>query len=306
MGASSPKLYRQIELLKEFRRYESEIYQYFYEGKSKEDLFFYLVPKKYINQFCENFHYSKNISDLDNYILYNKNLEQEAENKAILNIIIGDLNQENNDIINNNINLHRIINEDIIEKRDNNIFFKINEESSYIPLNQKIWNELSNYCGSDLTLEKKGFANNGEIFLEIEYKRVDCFFTLLKTNDLIYHYCFVLDDIKEYDNFIKYLKGDKSTNSVRYLLSVLNINFCAENKFEKFRKKIVDVDKLIDNYDMTIYFIDSFKFKDSSVENIKLIKNNKNNLYLSYIKKEEEINKQIKDYKNRHSLISNQ
>ena len=137
MGASSPKLYRQIELLKEFRRYESEIYQYFYELKSKEDLFFYLVPKKYINQFCVNFHYSKNISDLDNYILYNKNLEQEAENKAILNIIIGDLNRENNDIINNNINLHRIINEDIIEKRDNNIFFKINEESSYIPLNQK-------------------------------------------------------------------------------------------------------------------------------------------------------------------------
>ena len=303
MGASSPKLCQQIEVLKEFRRYESEFYTYFYKNELKEDLHFYLVPKNYIINLCSKFDYSKNTKELDNLLLYMKHIDAEKENKKILNIIINCLKNSNQAIINNNEKLPKINNESIIIKRDNNIYFKISSDCSYIPLNKDIWKTFLDNYDSDIILEKKGFVNNGEIFLEIEYKRLDCFFTLFETNDIIYHYCFVLDDIKEYDNLIKYLKGKNPINSVRYLLLIsnININTCEVNT--KFRIKIDDVDKLINNYDITIYFLGSFKFKDSAEENINLLKNTKSSLYSLYKTLNNNIKTNVKEYKNTHTNI---
>ena len=300
MGLSSPKLCRQLEVLKEFRRYESEFYSYFYGDQLKEDLNFYLIPKTYINNALSKYDYSKNIKDLDNLILYMKSINEERENKLIINIIINDLKRSNDDIITNNINLPKIKNENIIIRRDSNIFFEVKEDYSFIPLTKDIWKILYNNYNSDLILEKKGFVNNGEIYIEIEYKRIDCFFTLFKTKDLIYHYCFVLDDLTEYENFIKYLKGNKVVNTARYLLSILNIDIMAQNTFEKFKKIIYNVDKLIDNYDITIYFFGSFRFKDSP-ENLELLRNNKNSLYLSYKQINEKIIDKVNEYKNTHT-----
>ena len=230
-------------------------------------------------------------------------MDEVKENRKIVNIIINDLKNSKNDIITNKIKLSRINNEDIIIRKDENIFFSIKEDYSYIPLTKNIWNIFYNNYGGDIILEKKGFANNGEIYVEIDYKRVDCFFTLFETKDTIYHYCFILDDFIEYENFIKFLKGNKPINTARFLLGIFDIQITAHNTPEKFKNIINDVDKLINNYDLTIYFFGSFKFNDSASDNIQNIKNNKNNLYLSYKHKNKQINDEVKNYKNTHTNI---
>ena len=73
MGGSNGKLFieKQIEMLKRFRKYERELYTYFFDSSNKiEDIEFYFISTEYIINYCKIFKYSNNSDELDLLITY--------------------------------------------------------------------------------------------------------------------------------------------------------------------------------------------------------------------------------------------
>lgn len=280
MGASA-SMSRQMLVLKEFRKYESEFYSYLFGFPStKDDISFYFIPKQYIIDFCSKFYFSHFSDELDNLIIYLDSTETK-ENKIIKEGLINSLN----DRIDNKTSLEKIKNESLLQKYvSKDIFYlKFNQEGSFIPITSNIWNLFADYYGYDIILMKKGFVNEGEVFiLTEEEKKIDCFFTLFNTKDLIYHYCFIMDNYDEYGIIINFFKKSGPQFSARYLIFLSKVDVLGVNVWQKFRSKIPTYVQGIGNYDLTIYFIDSYKFNNYDGKNYDFFQEKNKDLFQQY------------------------
>ena len=296
MGYGVSSLSKQLKLLIEFKKYEIFIYSYLFDSsKEEKDIDFYFVPKEYIINFCSCFNYSKISNDLEQLIIYMET-SSTPENRVIANNLIDILNKT----IDSCIILDKINNMSILKKYiSNDIFFiNFNKEGSFIPLTFDIWNLFSNYYKYDVILKKKGFIIHGEFFIiSEEEKKIDCFFTLFKQNDLIYHYCFVMDDLNEFENIIKFFNMKEDKYCVKYLLTILNIDIVNVKEFQKFKMQIPKNVSIIEKYYTTIYFIDSFKFNSNEDKNINQVKDRDKNLYNAYYQQNEKIKSNVKNFK---------
>ena len=272
---------KQIMILKEFRKYESELYDYLFGFPStKENITFYFIPKDYIINFCKKLNFSNFSDELDNLIIYLE-CPETKENKIIKEGLIKTLN----DKMDNSITLEKIKNEKMIQKYiSKEIFYmKFTQEGSFVPLTEKIWKIFSDYYNYDILLTKTGFINEGEIFvLTEEEKKIDCFFTLLETKDIIYHYCFIMDNLYEYEKVINYFKKSGPEFSARYLIYISKIDTTRVSTWSKFRIKINSKIQGILNYDITIYFIDSFFFNKYEGKNYDNIQTKNKDLFNTY------------------------
>ena len=189
MGKSGSKMDRWIKALRNFKKYEDILYEYLNKKSFKsEGLDFYLVPKNYIISFCNSFNYRENIPELSNLNIYHDTKSELSETKIIENEIIKGIYQKNKHIIENNIKLQKINNNIMLNKEtDSDYTLKLNNEGLFIPLAYNIWDKFNRYYGCDVTLKRKGFSNDGELFLT-EEKRIDLFFKNIKTKDVIYHF----------------------------------------------------------------------------------------------------------------------
>jgi hypothetical protein len=185
----------------------------------------------------------------------------------------------------------------------NNLFYiKLNQEGSYIPLTPKFWNLFTLHCEFDMSIVKKGFINNGEIFiLTEEEKRIDCFFTLYKTKDIIYHYCLIMSDFPNYENVVQFFKMNEHKYTARYLISICGIPIDEVKHFKKFQRQIPKQVSIIERYHITFYFVDSFKFNDSKERNFEYFKNKEKKLYEIYLEYSDRINYSIKGFKNNNN-----
>lgn len=265
MGTSSPKMDRKIKALRNFKKYEDIFYSFLNKNYiNPEEIAFFLVPKSYIITFCKTFSYLKNIKELINLNIYHDSPKENDENIIIEKDIIQKLTEENKDILFNNLKLHKINNNSIIdEKNGSDYSLKLNNEGLFIPLLYNIWDKLYRYYGCDLVLKRKGFTNKGELFILTEEKRIDCFIKDIKTRDIIYHFCFI---IKDKNNIIK-LKNYFKNNSAKDLLNLLKIKYVGNQykpeRFKKIIKIIPNHISLIGGFEITIYFLDSYIFKEN-------------------------------------------
>lgn len=87
MGFGDSKLSSQLNLLKEFKKYEIFIYICFFDSSyENKDIDFYFVPKEYIINFCSCFNYSKHSNDLEQLIIYGINRDSRKWiNKGTIN-----------------------------------------------------------------------------------------------------------------------------------------------------------------------------------------------------------------------------
>ena len=133
------KIPKELEVLKEFRKYELQLYKYFFDPSQKisENLEFYFIPKEYIIRFCEDYKYSNISNDLDNLIVYSE-AEQTTENKIILKNIIENLEKR----MNMEKKYEKINNSEMTLKIGTNSLFFIHLEpkGSFIPLTKEFWN----------------------------------------------------------------------------------------------------------------------------------------------------------------------
>ena len=194
MGAQ--QMDRHIKALRNFKKYEDAFYSFLNKlYTNPEEIEFFLVPKSYITIFCNSFSYLKNINELQNLNIYHDSQNENDENTIIEKDIIRNITEANRDIIDNNLKLQKINNNSLIEsKNDSDLSFKINEEGLFIPLLYNIWDKLYRYYGCDIVLKRKGFANKGELFILTGEKRIDCFLKDIKTRDIIYHFCFIVEN----------------------------------------------------------------------------------------------------------------
>ena len=267
------KIPKELEVLKEFRKYELQLYKYFFDPSQKisENLEFYFIPKEYIIRFCEDYKYSNISNDLDNLIVYSE-AEQTTENKIILKNIIENLEKR----MNMEKKYEKINNSEMTLKIGTNSLFFIHLEpkGSFIPLTKEFWNYYTLHCEYDMAITKKGFVNNGEIFILIEEeKRIDCFFTLLETKDIIYHYCLIMSNIPHYNDVVQFFKMNGHKYTAKYIISISGIEIGNVKQFKAFQKKIPKHVSIIENYHIAFYFIDSFKFNDSNERNSEYFKN---------------------------------
>lgn len=293
MGFGGSKLPMPLNLLTEFKKYEIFIYSYLFDSsKENNDIDFYFVPKEYIINFCSYFNYSKHSNDLEQLILYMES-EETPENSIIKNDLIINLKES----IDKNLTLDKINNMSLLKKHVSNEIFYINfsKQGSFIPLTLDIWNLFSDNYKYDVILKKNGFIIHGEIFIiSEEEKKIDCFFTLFNQNDLIYHYCFVMDDYNEFENLIKFFKMNEEKYYVKYLLSILKIDIANVKNFQKFKIQIPKNVSIIEKYYITIYFIDSFKFHLNEDKNFEQVKDRDKNLYNAYYQRDKKINSIVK------------
>ena len=265
MGASAPRMDRQIKALRNFKKYEDNFYSFLNKHyTNQEEIEFYLVPKAYISNFCNSFNYLKNIRELNNLNIYHDSLKENDENIIIEKEIIRNLTETNRDIIVNNLKLYKINNNSIIDnKKDSDFSFKLNNEGLFIPLLYNIWDKLYRYYGCDLVLKRKGFANKGELFILTGEKRIDCFLKDIKTRDIIYHFCFLMED----KNNLLQLKNYFKNNSAKDLLDLLEIKYVGNQykpeRFKEIRKTIPRHISLIGGFVVTIYLLDSYIFKEN-------------------------------------------
>ena len=286
---------KQIEILKEFRKYERTLYTYFFDSEKKiEDIAFYFIPTEYIIKFCKDFKYSQNSEELDQLIVYTE-AEKNSCNKTIIDLILDNLKYR----INIRKDFEKIINDNLIMKELNNSYvLKFSKDGSFIPLTAEFWNLFTNHCEYDKLITKKGFVNNGEIFIPTEEEnKIDCFFTLYKTKDLIYHYCFIMDT-PDFDTVVSYFKWEGHKYTARYLISISGIEIDRVKQYKKSKKKIPKHVSNIEGYDITIYFVDSFKFHDSEDKNFLYFKNNNEKLYNFYSEYSNKINNSINGFLN--------
>ena len=288
---------KQIMILKEFRKYESELYDYLFGFPStKENITFYFIPKDYIINFCTKLNFSNFSDELDNLIIYLEGPETK-ENKIIKEGLIKTLN----DKMDNSITLEKIKNEKMIQKYiSKEIFYmKFTQEGSFVPLTEKIWKIFSDYYNYDILLTKTGFINEGEIFiLTEEEKKIDCFFTLIYTKDLIYHYVFIMDNFDEYKKVKIHFKNKGPHFSARYLIGVSKIDIKNVNSWQKFKIKVPGSVGNIGNFDITIFFMDSFKFNNYEGRNYDNFENKHFMEFASYRNHNDKINNSVNSFHN--------
>ena len=263
MGAQ--QMDRHIKALRNFKKYEDAFYSFLNKLYiNPEEIEFFLVPKSYITIFCNSFSYLKNINELQNLNIYHDSQNENDENTIIEKDIIRNITEANRDIIDNNLKLQKINNNSLIEsKNDSDLSFKINEEGLFIPLLYNIWDKLYRYYGCDIVLKRKGFANKGELFILTGEKRIDCFLKDIKTRDIIYHFCFIVEN----KNNLIQLKNYFKNNSAKSLLDLLEIKYVGNKykseRFKKIKKTIPTHISLIGEFSVTIYFLDSYIFKEN-------------------------------------------
>ena len=283
MGSSNIKMERQIKVLKEFKKYEDELFSYFTQTNSLLDnLQFYIVPKNYILEFYETFRYNKNIKELEQLNIYYDTPDKTVENKEITKGIIYGLKNNNYYIFKYDINLRKIINEVLIDKvtNDNKYIFKIDKDGLFIPLTFGIWEKFQRYYKCDITLKREGFVNkNGEIIIRIEDSRIDSFFIHNRTGDVIYHFCFIEDNSWILYKLYNYFK----LNSIKEFLDILNIKHVGEeignSKFMKIEKIIpADIEE-IGNNKINIIFLDNYNFHDVDDSKYYYIKDLKKSIF---------------------------
>ena len=210
-----------------------------------------------------------------------------------------------NESIDKRLTLDKINNMSLLKKYVSNDIFYINfsKEGSFIPLTLDIWNLFSNNYKYDVILKKKGFIIHGEIFIITEEeKKIDCFFTLFSKNDLIYHYCFVMDDYNEFENLIKFFNMKEEKYCVKYLLAILKIDIANIKNFQKFKIQIPKNVSIIDKYYITIYFIDSFKFHLNEDKNFDQVKDRDKKLYSEYYQQDKKINSIVNYFQKNHYI----
>lgn len=296
MGAgANMNMSKPLKILIEFRKYEKELYKYLFGFPDiKEDMTFYFISKNYIKYFLLLFNFSNFSKELDELILY---LESPDDNYNNISKTRNTLLRSLNNKIDSSLTMEKINNKKMLEKFESEkiFFMKINQEGSFVPLTKNIWELFSDYYGYDVILIKKGFINEGEIFiLTEEEKKIDCFFIYFHTKDLIYHYSFVMDNLIDFNTLITHFKNKGPNFSARYLIGISEIDIKNTKNFQKFKKKIPE--SL--NFDVTIYFVDSFYFNNSDGKNFDDFEIKDNGSFLKYKKQNiniiESINKKNK------------
>ena len=298
MGSSSCKLIieKQIEMLKEFRKYEIALYTYLL-GSSNDykEIEFYFISKEYIINFCKDYNYFDNSNEIDLLITYLEG-EETLENNLILKTLLESIKYKTNI----KKEFEPINNTDLIYNSNNPYIIKFNKEGSFIPLTKEMWDLFAKYCQYDIIITHQGFVNNGEIFILLieAQNKIDCFFTLYKTKDLIYHYCFVMDTPEDTKTVVNYFKWEGHKYTARYLISICGIEIDKVKEYQKFKIKIPKYVSNIEKYDMTLFFVDSFKFDNSLDKNFKYFKINNDKLHKMYCEYSNKINSSIKAFKN--------
>lgn len=256
-----------IEVLRQFRKYEDELYLYLkedYSTQNSEKLKFYLIPKKYVDALTEIFKYKNNIKGLDELNIYLDCQENLKENEIIIRDLINIFKDKNNIIFDNKIELKKVKNKEMFDKENNNCF-KLNEEGAFIPLTSNIWKAICKYYKNDIELFREGFINKGELSIITENNRVDTFFVEKETGDFIYHFCLIMNNIYDSEKVISFLKS----NSIKFLLDKLDIKYVGidikKYKFSKIIKKIPLEIKEIGNINIEIYFIDFYSFHEENI-----------------------------------------
>jgi len=282
-GSSMPN---QTKILIEFRKYEMELYNYFFGiPDTKEDITFYFISKEYIYNFIKKFNFSDFSNELDNLMIYRANSD-DPYNKIIAN----DLLKSINDKLDNKLVMEKINNKKLLEKfvSRNTFYIKMDKEGSFIPLTKDIWELFSEFYGYDEILSKTGFINEGEIFiLTEEEKKIDCFFTFFETKDRIYHYSFIMDTKDEFEKLKNHFKNKGPEFSARYLISNSQIDICKTTRSGKFKTQMSNSSTNISNLDITIYFVDQFIFNNNyEGKNLESFENDrsKNDLFQNYKK----------------------
>ena len=265
MGSSNDiKMEIPIKVLKEFKEYEDKIYSQLSPTNTElqDDLDFYLVPKEYINDFNDYFHYFKNIRELGLLNLYLKS-DKNDENIVITKNLIKDLKKNNQHIFDFGIKLKEISNKILIDKkvdRDKYIFKRYNEEGLFVPLTYEVWHRFEKHYKCDIELKRKGFINHGEIFIISEDTRLDTYFIHRRTLDIIYHFCLIMEDIIEFNKLVKYLKY----NSVKQFFDKIEIKHVGEEiNSDKFIEKEIVIPSFIKelgNYKIKVIYLDSYNF----------------------------------------------
>ena len=265
MGGDNVKMERQIKALRNFKKYEDLFYSYLDKrSMNNEDLEFFLVPKDYIISFCKSFNYRSNIKELINLNVYHDSQMKNDENYIIEKDLINNLTLQNREIIEANLQLNKINNSSIIENKDASKYsFKLNQEGLFIPLLYNIWDKFNRYYGCDITLKRKGFSNNGELFVLSEEKRIDSFFKNIKTRDVIYHFCFKMEEKKNFDKLKNYFKMYSAKDLVERLGIKYVGNVNKDKRFIEIKIKIPPHISIIGGYLVTIYFLDSYIFKEN-------------------------------------------
>ena len=298
MGTGS-YMSKPLKILIEFRKYEKKLYKYFFGFPDrKDDMEFYLIPKAYIDYFISLFKVSKFSEELDQLILY---LESPDDNNNSISEIRQDLIKKLNNEIYSGLTMEKINNEDMLEKSGKISFVKKNKEGSFIPLTKNIWEIFSGYYGYDVILFKTGFISEREIFILIEEEmRIDCFFLYYHTKDLVYHYCFILDNFSDYKTLKNHFKRKEHQCSAMFLIEILKkkIDIKGANIPQKLPKTKIPKSVInTDNFDVTIYFIDSFKFNDSE-KNFEYFESNDNESFLNYKQQNIDIINSINSFNN--------
>lgn len=272
---------KQLVILTEFRKYELELYKYLFgDPNKKEDIDFYFISKEYILNFCNKFNFSAFSDEIDNLLTYIDSPDTK-ENKIIKEGLVENLNER----INQNLKMEKINNQKMIQKfiSKEMFYLKFNQEGSFIPLTHDIWEMFSDYYDHDIILNKKGFLSEGEIFIiSEEEKKIDCFFTIFNTKDIIYHFCFIVDNFNEFAKVINFFKMVGPKFSARFLLLISHINISGVNIRDKFRIKVPNNVIEIGNYDLTVYLIDKFKFNDYEGKNFDSIQEKNKPLFQIY------------------------
>ena len=264
MGADNNQIARPLKALRNFKKYEDLFYSYLKKNSQNfNNLDFYLVPKNYIRSFIKRFDYIQNISELNNLNLYHDTDENLPENKIIEKDIINNLSTKYKNIIESNFKLDKINNQILFTKEKSEMIFKLNKEGLFIPLSLNIWDKLSRYYGYDVVLKRKGYARKGELFILTEEKRIDVFFKNIKTKDIIYHFCFKMDDNNNFNKLKNYFKA----NSAKELLHLLNIKYIG-NQYKNKRFACIDMEvptyvNGIGGHKLNIYYLDSYIFKEN-------------------------------------------
>ena len=271
MGSSnSIKMKIPIKVLKQFKEYEDKIYSDLSPDTAElqDNLYYYLIPKKYIIDFNYYFYYWKNFSELERLNFYLKT-PQTDENIIITKKIIDDIKKDNPQIFDFGIKLIKINNKILIEKRvdgDKYLFKLDNENSLFVPLTEDMWVRFKKHYKCDIELKRSGFINHGEIFIITEEKRLDTYFIHRRTFDKIYHFCLIMEDNYQFKKLVKYLKY----NSVKQFFDKLEIKHIGEEiNSEKFIKKKIVVPEFItelEKYEITVIFLDSYNFHEFNKE----------------------------------------
>lgn len=265
MGVEHAKMVRQLKALRNFKKYEDIFYAYLNKkAPNYDDLDFYLVPKDYIVSFCNSFNYRNNLEELKNLNIYHETQEKNIENKIIEKTLITNLREKNRNIIDTNLKLPKINNNSIISNHIGSDYtLKVGKDGLFIPLSYNIWDKFHRYYGCDITLKKKGFNNKGELFIMTEKKRIDTFFKDVKTGEVIYHFCFKMSE----QNHLEQLKQYFKTHSAKELIERSKIKYVGnqykDEKFKETKIKIPLFTKNNESIPASIYYLDSYIFKEN-------------------------------------------